>query len=230
MMEATSVSLVVLLVGVLAACVGLYAWRRHRRDLLEIYGEQTARREKLLDDVHTRRVKVAQLRKRIAAFEEESSTLELETRDLDARINQLSERLNEKWQLGRKLSGVVRLRKQNLVGLEGELSRWQERLDKLRGANRDWALRQDKLTRELSAVKNQHFDEEDIASERADFESENPPLLEQVKARDTDDVSELKAKMQLLEGQLAYWQSKVSDLGFAVRDMTSEAAEAANSA
>lgn len=228
MMESTSVLLLVLLASGLVGCTALIAWRRHRREVMEVYNEQTARRERLLDDVHTRRVKVAQLRKRIAAFEEESSALEHETRDLDARISQLSERLNEKWQLGRKLSGVVRMRKQNLVGLEGEIGRWQERLDKLRGANRDWALRQDKLTRALSTVKNHHFDEEDVASEQTD--ADNPPLLNQVMTADTDDVSELKAKMQLMEGQLAYWQSKVSDLGFAVRDMSSESAEAANGA
>ncbi|MCR9278796.1 MAG: hypothetical protein NXH85_12550 [Pseudomonadaceae bacterium] len=226
MLESTSAFVLLLLACLLVAGISLVAWKRHRREVMEGYSEQAARREKLLDDVHTRRVKVAQLRKRIGAFEEESSALELETRDLDARISQLSERLNEKWQLGRKLSGVVRMRKQNLVGLEGEISRWQERLDKLRCANKDWALRQDKLTRELSVVKNQHFDEEDLAREQV--EEECPALLDQAHISDVDDVSELKAKMQLMEGQLAYWQSKVSDLGFAVRDMSSDTAEAAN--
>lgn len=230
MIDLTAMSLVALLVYVIAASAGLFAWKRHRQGVLEVYSEQAARREKLLDDVHTRRVKVAQLRKRITSFEEESSALELETRDLDARISQLSERLNEKWQLGRKLSGVVRMRKQNLVGLEGELSRWEERLDKLRSANRDWALRQDELTRELSLVKNEYFAAEDVASEHAERNGADPRLPDQVTNREADDFSQLKAKMQLLEGQLAYWQSKVSDLGFAVRDMSNESGEAANSA
>lgn len=224
-------SLTIMGVAALAVAGLLALWARHRRALFERYAELAVQSERVKRDLSVRELKVKQLQSRIEAYVEESESAEQKVRDLDVRVTQLSERLNEKWQLGRKLKGVVKLRKQNLTGLEAEIERWEQRLVTLRSANRDWALRQDQLEARLKSIKSDAFQQEDLVDQLAELLGKVPPILDQpvvdnTAAQSTDhsgeqEIDALRAHMQLLEGQLHYWQSKVSDLGFAMQDIAS---------
>lgn len=218
-------TIVIVIAGVTVA--GLLAvWGWNRRKLLERYAELVLHNDRIQRDLHARQLKVKQLQQRINAYVEEAGGAEQAVRDLDVRITQLSERLNEKWQLGRKLKGVVKLRKQNMVGLEAEIARWDGRLASLRAANKDWALQQDDLQAQLKGIKAEAFEQEDLVSNLFGLISKAEPVLTDRVDGDKDtsehgEIEALRAHMQLLEGQLHYWQSKVSDLGFAVQDIAS---------